>query len=40
MKVTALFCYVLNMEHIFRYTEIKDNDYVYLEVANNEQKEA
>ena len=26
IKVTALFCYALNMEHIFEYTELKDND--------------
>lgn len=26
MKVTALFCYALNMERIFEYTKIKDND--------------
>lgn len=26
IKVTALFCYALNMEHIFEYNKIKDND--------------
>ena len=29
MKVAALFCYALNMEHILEYTKIKDNDDAY-----------
>lgn len=26
MKIAALFYYALNLEHIFAYTEVKDND--------------